>query len=180
MNDARAKHLEFILATITRMNTNSFLLKGWALTLVSATLALAARALDSRYAIAACVAVPVFWGLDAFYLHQERKYRALYDAVRAGLVGDFDMNAAQYCRGWRAFWSCVFSRTVWPVYAAMLVVAVAATILPLASGAGATKRAHAVAGAPRSARAAQPRPASVAGHTTATPAEPPHSLTAGR
>lgn len=39
----RIKHLEFIQAVITRMGTNSFLVKGWALTLAAAFLALSMR-----------------------------------------------------------------------------------------------------------------------------------------
>ncbi len=32
-NDNKIKHLEFIQLTITRMNVNSFLVKGWCLVL---------------------------------------------------------------------------------------------------------------------------------------------------
>jgi hypothetical protein len=39
-DEAWVKHLEFIQNAITRMATNSFWLKGWAVTLVAATFAL--------------------------------------------------------------------------------------------------------------------------------------------
>ena len=39
MSEDKLKHLEFIQNIITRMNTNSFLIKGWAVTIASAILA---------------------------------------------------------------------------------------------------------------------------------------------
>lgn len=41
MADEQLKHLEFIQNVITRMNTNSFQIKAWAVTIVSALLAIA-------------------------------------------------------------------------------------------------------------------------------------------
>ena len=39
--EKKLKHLEFIQNVILRMNNNSFLIKGWAITLISALFALA-------------------------------------------------------------------------------------------------------------------------------------------
>lgn len=75
------EHLKMIQAVIGRMATNSFMLKGWGITLVAGLLALGTR--DKQPVIIALGAVPTlfFWGLDAYYLRQERRYRALYDHV---------------------------------------------------------------------------------------------------
>ena len=35
MNENKLKHLEFIQNIITRMNSNSFVIKGWSITLVT-------------------------------------------------------------------------------------------------------------------------------------------------
>lgn len=43
MNEKKLKHLEFLQNVITRMNSNSFMIKGWAITLVSALFVLAAK-----------------------------------------------------------------------------------------------------------------------------------------
>ena len=43
MHPDTIKHLEFIQAVITRMAGNSFVLKGWAITLAAAGFALAAK-----------------------------------------------------------------------------------------------------------------------------------------
>lgn len=55
---AKIAHLGFIQAIITRMGLNSFLLKGWSVTLVAAIFALAAKQTDRRFV------------LLAFFLHQ--------------------------------------------------------------------------------------------------------------
>ena len=59
MNEATIRHLEFIQNVITRMNTNSFLIKGWMITLVSALFVFAAKDSDARYAIITYAAKPL-------------------------------------------------------------------------------------------------------------------------
>lgn len=80
--EAKLKHLEFILSTIERMATHSFTVKGWSVTLVSALFALAAKDANIRFVLIAYLPILMFWGLDAFFLHQEKLFRALYNAVR--------------------------------------------------------------------------------------------------
>ena len=116
MTDKTVKHLEFIQNVITRMNTNSFLIKGWMITLVSALFALAAKDANIRYAIITYIAVPAFWLLDAFYLSQERQYRGLYDDVRKKEEPDFSMDASSYNNGKNTWLSTIFSRTLLVLY----------------------------------------------------------------
>ncbi|MDW7728319.1 MAG: hypothetical protein SCH70_14675, partial [Candidatus Methanoperedens sp.] len=80
--EQKIKHLEFIQGVVNRMATNSFLIKGWCITLVSALFALAAKDANFKYIIIAFIPVPVFWILDSYYLWQERLFRALYDQIR--------------------------------------------------------------------------------------------------
>ena len=82
MAEQRIKHLEMIQSVVSRLASNSFALKGWSITVVSALLALAAKDANERYALLALFPVACFWGLDAYYLWQERLFRALYAAVR--------------------------------------------------------------------------------------------------
>ena len=79
--DNKIKHLEFIQATITRMNQNSVQIKGWMITIVYAILALYAISVKKIYIIIAIVPTVVFWFLDTYYLQQERKFRAIYNDV---------------------------------------------------------------------------------------------------
>jgi len=76
------KHLEFIQNAITRMANNSFLLKGWTVTLVAAIVALAAQNANPWFVTLAFFPAIAFWVLDAFYLRQERLFRILYDDIR--------------------------------------------------------------------------------------------------
>lgn len=66
--EQKMKHLEFIQNVITRMNSNSFLIKGWAITLVSALFALAANGSNIHYVLISYIVIPVFWVLDGFYI----------------------------------------------------------------------------------------------------------------
>ena len=68
----RIKHLELIQGIITRMAGNSFMLKGWAVTLVSGIFVLASKDTDKLYFLVAYLPVLIFWGLDSYYLLQER------------------------------------------------------------------------------------------------------------
>lgn len=78
----KLKHLEMVQGVINRMASNSFMLKGWAVTLVAGIFALAGKDTDKLYILVSYVPVIIFGGLDAYYLLQERLYRLLYDKVR--------------------------------------------------------------------------------------------------
>ena len=87
----------------------SFLLKGWSVTVIAAVFLLAVRGTDSALAmVAGLLPAAIFWGLDAYYLQQERLYRALYDHVRkteAGPGERFSLDARRFegdVPNWRA------------------------------------------------------------------------------
>ena len=86
----KQKHLEFIQGVINRMANCSFLLKGWAITIMGAIFALAAKDANLRFIIISYIILPFFWLLDAFYLSKEKQYRALYDTVRIKEEKDID------------------------------------------------------------------------------------------
>ena len=90
--DKKLKHLELVQGVINRMANNSFMLKGWAVTLVAGIFALAGKDTDKLYFLVAYIPVLVFWGLDAYYLLQERLYRSLYDKVRQTDEGEIDFS----------------------------------------------------------------------------------------
>ena len=81
--EAKLKHLELIQGVINRLATNSFRIKGWAVVLVSAVLVLLARKESIGFVYVGFVPVLVFWGLDGYFLWQERLFRDLYDHVRS-------------------------------------------------------------------------------------------------
>ncbi len=112
--EAKLKYLEFIQAIINRMNSNSFMLKGWCITLVSALFALAAKDANQLYVIVAYIPLPSFWLLDGFYLSQERQYRDLYKAASLcdPVDVDFSLDATPYKLGRNTWPSALISSTI--------------------------------------------------------------------
>jgi len=81
--EAKLKHLEFLQAVIARMATNSFLFKGWAITIVAGLAAFAAVESRTALLVLALVSTLLFWGLDGYYLWLERCFIDLYNKVAA-------------------------------------------------------------------------------------------------
>jgi hypothetical protein len=94
----KRKHLEFIQNVITRMNTNSFLIKGWNIVIVASLFALSAKDADRGFVLLALFPTIIFWILDTFYLRQERLFRHLYNDVRKIEEDniDFSMSTKKY------------------------------------------------------------------------------------
>ena len=88
----KLKHLEFVLNIITRMNTNSYQIKGMSITITAALLALSSSNFNILYASIVYFSLLIFWGLDAYYLSQEKGYRELYNEVRITEETDIDFN----------------------------------------------------------------------------------------
>lgn len=72
------EQLKFIQAAISRLAGNSFLLKGWTVTLVAGLTAFAKADADTSFAWIAVFVVIVLGLLDAYYLALERAFRELY------------------------------------------------------------------------------------------------------
>ena len=93
-NTEKVAHLEMLQAVIGRMNQNSFLLKGWNVVLVSALFALSVDGKDIAFVLFAFFPAFVLWGLDGYYLRQEKLFRGLYDKVRAQDETNFSMDTS--------------------------------------------------------------------------------------
>jgi hypothetical protein len=79
------KEIDLIQGIINRMSQNSFLLKGWSITIIVAVLALTKDTIITKdityFSLILLIPLLVFWFLDAFFLHKERCYIKLYDWV---------------------------------------------------------------------------------------------------
>jgi len=76
------KEIDLIQGCITRMAQNSFMIKGWAYTLIAAIVALTAERLDLFVLCSIGIFILfVFWYLDAFFLKTEKLYRFKYEWV---------------------------------------------------------------------------------------------------
>ncbi|MFF8986846.1 hypothetical protein ACF08E_26180 [Streptomyces globisporus] len=83
LGDERVSHLEFLQHTIARLGTNSFLIKGWSMTLSGALVAVSSSRPTWTVVAAALMVTMGFWLLDSFYLGQERLFRSLYERASA-------------------------------------------------------------------------------------------------
>lgn len=94
-DEKKIKHLELIQAVINRLANNSFLVKGWCVTLVAAVLGLLSKDTNKRLVIIVYFLIVMFWILDAYFLYQEKLFRNLYNQVRNtdNEHIDFSMNA---------------------------------------------------------------------------------------
>ena len=76
------KEVELMQNCIDRMAKNSFMLKGWSISLIAVVLALTADKLNALFLLCS-VFIPLlcFWYLDAFFLRTEKMYRKMYEWV---------------------------------------------------------------------------------------------------
>lgn len=120
--EKKLKHLEFLQLVITRMNVNSFLIKGWTVTLVAALFAFAAKDTNIKYVLITYISTPLFWYLDGYYLSIERQYRDLYNVVKDKDESqiDFDLNASSFNSAKNTWYSCMFSKTLFIFYGTLI------------------------------------------------------------
>jgi len=76
----RLKYLEMIQNIINRMANNSFLIKGWTITLSLAGFSLFASKHEDIYLFLIIFSTIIFWILDGYYLRQEKLFRSLYES----------------------------------------------------------------------------------------------------
>jgi hypothetical protein len=121
--ESHIKHLEFIQTAINRMAGNSFLLKGWSVTLAGGLLALSFKEIDRRYLYVALAILGLFWLLDSYYLSRERGFVRLYNHVRQQPAEktDFSMDIMRHAKAW-AWLASAFSRTLLLFYGGVAVV----------------------------------------------------------
>ena len=129
MDNETIKHLEFIQSIIDRLGRNSFMIKGWMITIVAASIALYAGSIsDDSFGNTAFILVGIlptllFWFLDSYYLQQERKFRGIYEDVaqlsdkdKRVDVKKFEMPLDKYTKGDYSFYNSATSRTIAPLY----------------------------------------------------------------
>jgi hypothetical protein len=119
----KQKHLEFIQAAVGRMASNLFLLKGWTITLIAALFALSAKESNVAYFYIAYLPAFLFWGLDGYFLSQERRFRSLYDHVRKLEEDeiDFSLDTEPFKKIFRNTWvGAMISRTILTYYLVLI------------------------------------------------------------
>jgi hypothetical protein len=129
--DAKLKHLEFIQAVIARMATNSFLFKGWAITIAAGLAAFAAVESRTALLVLALASTVMFWGLDGYYLWLERCFIELHNKVAAKSPADIDfaMTPDKTDAAKRWLTTCACRPHLWLFYGTIIVVDVIGIIL---------------------------------------------------
>lgn len=126
--DEKIAHLGFIQGVINRMSNNSFLIKGWTVALAAAMLAISSLA--SQVIISSLLALILFWSLDAYYLRQEKIFRAMHRAVAQGMLSseNFEMDPRNFRAECSPTIRLMFNRTVWPLYTSILIALLAISL----------------------------------------------------
>jgi len=113
IKDFMIKELEIIQGIINRMANNSFLIKGWTITLVVVTLLLKG---NKYHTFIAFIPILVFWFLDAYFLRLERLYRRLYNWVKDNRLKTkdflFDLNYKRFEKEEQSVLRIMFSITL--------------------------------------------------------------------
>ncbi|MCP4050404.1 MAG: hypothetical protein GY730_06840 [bacterium] len=107
------KEMDLIQDIIKRMATNSFLIKGWVLTLIVITMLIKGK---SDLVIVSIIPLISFWFLDSYFLQQERMYRKLYDwVVNNRMKTDeylLSLNASRFKNEVQSKFRIMFSQTL--------------------------------------------------------------------
>ncbi len=73
------KEIDLIQSCISRMAQNSFMVKGWYISIIVVILALLTEKINfAMISITLAVVTILFWYLDSFFLTTEKKYREIY------------------------------------------------------------------------------------------------------
>src|SRR5262245_24139507 len=133
LDEQRLEHLKMIQKAIDRMAQNSFLLKGWSVTLATGMLAVAVEKDKGAFAILALAPAAALWGLDAFYLRQERLFRGLHTEVCAAFGSadpvTFAMDTGHITGVQRSWFRTLFAKVVIGLHGPLLAVIAAVGLL---------------------------------------------------
>jgi hypothetical protein len=122
-NEILHKEIDLIQDCIKRMANNSFLIKGWMLSISGIILAIVFNKDTSNIYPATWIIGAVifcFWYLDAYFLRMERMYRYLYEWVISHRLESedfmYDLNPNRFKSKVTSSFSVMFSETLWIFY----------------------------------------------------------------
>lgn len=112
-NDNKIAHLNMIQDVIKRLASNSFVTKQWTFTALGALYAYwyTQQQKDHIFLLLILIVTIFLWWHDAYYSHQERRFRDLYNKVRqlSDSKIDFDMTPPQSTE---RVWQVALSRPI--------------------------------------------------------------------
>lgn len=124
------KEVDIIQSVINRLANNSFLIKGWAITLIVVTLLFEG---SEDKVFVAFIPLIAFWYLDSYFLQQEKLYRELYKWVINNRLQTrdylLDMNAHRFDANVQSVIQIMFSVTLLTFYGSITFLLIAAIVL---------------------------------------------------
>ena len=113
--DRVIKHLEIIQGIVNRLAHDSFLVKGWSITLIVAGVIFISKnnELGEWFILSFLIVIVGLWILDGYFLWQERLFREVYNDIRKQDDTDFAMDVAKHMKKPKCNWpSSIFSITL--------------------------------------------------------------------
>lgn len=92
MKETKSKHIDIIQSTISRMAQNSFIVKGWAVTILIGLFVFLQKNESKSDLFIYITPILFFWVLDSYYLWQERLFRKLYNKIIDDLTSESDLS----------------------------------------------------------------------------------------
>ncbi len=113
------EELKMIQEIIKRFSSNSFIIKGWVITLIVAGFLFSEG--NKFQLLIAIIPLLMFWFLDAYYLRQERLYRRLYNWVKTNRLSgnkefSFDLSVNRFKDKKSSIITTMFSKTLFVFY----------------------------------------------------------------
>ncbi len=101
MKPEEIKYMEMVQAILTRMNTNSFQIKGFMMLILSAILVAFINSKNGWVLVCSFPVIIFVWFIDSYYLQHERKYRGLYNDLVQNINSKtlFSMDISNYKGG---------------------------------------------------------------------------------
>ncbi|MCK5051512.1 MAG: hypothetical protein KAS53_07270 [Candidatus Cloacimonetes bacterium] len=127
-NEILHKEIDLIQDCIRRMAQNSFIVKGWMLSLVTIilTLGITSQANDNNLCLIILIPIIAFWYLDGFFLQTERKYQKMYQWIieNRNKTDEFlyDLNPKRFDNQVHAIFRIMFSKTILPLYLSTIII----------------------------------------------------------
>ena len=130
------KELDLIQSIITRMSNNSFLLKGWLISLIVVILALSRDTIIATeinyFSFIFIFPIIVFWYLDSFFLHKEKCYRKLYEWVinnrKSSLEHLYSLDYTRFISEINPIWKIMFTQTLFMFYGILVLILIIVNI----------------------------------------------------
>ena len=133
MKEGKVEYLQMIQEPISRMSTASAIFKGFSATIVSGIAALTYYDVNSAVLALSFVPVLLFALLDVYYLQLEKKYRFLFEQVRADKHPvDFSMELTDDNEAAKSrIRDCIKSPSIWLFYPTMIGILIVVFVLKM-------------------------------------------------